>query len=302
MDQVFVQKTQGNSTCGNRGGMMHEGSGLIRDVVRIVNTSMPKILFLENVPQVLGNGSVDYILRELRMYDVAWAVLKACDVGRPHVRKRFFAVAVLRCAEARHVLGNAVAVSKAHDLRSPDHEPRRMLDVNTTANVRRWKAMGNSVVPACSKRAFEVLGDIHLDPCRLSLPVLPGTKLPLCGYFNGRMYENEVPTVKQTYANVTFDSQLYKPPSGHRPHPTHNADILFEGVRSVPFWSTPRTCSNMSHLLTRRSMGDLGTQLRFERETPDDDRRGTASAEFAEWLMVNPPASWPLSPVLPTVP
>jgi hypothetical protein len=68
-------------------------------------------------------------------------------------------------------------------------------------------------------------------------------------------------------------------------------------VRDVPLraWATPRGGAiGSTRVLTKRSITDLGTQLRFEAGTPDRTRPGRPDPEFVEWLMGFPPG-WTLS-------
>ena len=53
--------------------------------------------------------------------------------------------------------------------------------------------------------------------------------------------------------------------------------------------ATPRfNCPRPACSVTARTLKDLPTQLRFERDTPDDVRKGYVSPDFLEWLMGYP--------------
>ena len=83
------------STAGKQAGV-HEGtrSGLYREVLRIAGVVRPKQLFLENVSAILSNG-LGTVLGDLAAlgYDCRWLCIRASDVGAPHHRDRWFALA-----------------------------------------------------------------------------------------------------------------------------------------------------------------------------------------------------------------
>lgn len=86
------------STAGKQAGV-HEGtrSGLYREVLRIAGVVRPKQLFLENVSAILSNG-LGTVLGDLAAlgYDTRWLCIRASDVGAPHHRDRWFALADTR--------------------------------------------------------------------------------------------------------------------------------------------------------------------------------------------------------------
>lgn len=83
------------SVAGKQAGV-HEGtrSGLYREVLRIAGVVRPKQLFLENVSAILSNG-LGTVLGDLAAlgYDTRWLCIRASDVGAPHHRDRWFALA-----------------------------------------------------------------------------------------------------------------------------------------------------------------------------------------------------------------
>ena len=59
--------------------------------------------------------------------------------------------------------------------------------------------------------------------------------------------------------------------------------------RRLRLWATPRfNCPRPACSVTARTMKDLPTQLRFEKDTPDDVRKGYVAPEFLEWIMGYP--------------
>ncbi len=83
------------SVAGKQAGL-GEGtrSGLYREVLRIAGVVRPRYIFLENVSAILSNG-LGVVLGDLAEmgYDAKWCCVKASDVGAPHGRDRWFALA-----------------------------------------------------------------------------------------------------------------------------------------------------------------------------------------------------------------
>ena len=69
-------------------------SGLYREVLRIAGIVRPKLIFLENVAAIKSNG-LETVLKDLALmgYDCRWLCIRASDVGAPHHRDRWFALA-----------------------------------------------------------------------------------------------------------------------------------------------------------------------------------------------------------------
>lgn len=83
------------SVAGKQAGL-GEGtrSGLYREVLRIAGVVRPRYIFLENVSAILSNG-LGVVLGDLASmgYNCKWLCIKASDVGAPHGRDRWFALA-----------------------------------------------------------------------------------------------------------------------------------------------------------------------------------------------------------------
>jgi len=285
-------------------------SGLIREVFRLVEESKPSFVFLENVKEVLEstNGTVNYIIEQFRKlgYRLAWMVVSAQDVGLPHRRNRFFALAVRQGVE-RAVVEKALAGSKAHVLPDRGDEPPRLSLTGDKAQLLGRIAMyGNSVVPPAVKLAFETLLQVSSQsvPSVLLLMRQPqvhlswtGTKprrkpphLPSCGFADAEgLYEHDMGP-KEFAPGATADVVLlpdsYKVRDKYVPHnvlPIHSKPVR------LTMWATPRHGSTAaSQVLTARTQSDLGTQLRFDHRTPEELRAGVPNAEFVRHLMGYP--------------
>lgn len=82
------------SFAGKGAGIEGARSGLWRYLAVAIRVLRPRLVVLENVSAVLVRG-LDRVLADLAGlgYDVRWTCLRASDVGAPHRRRRWFAVA-----------------------------------------------------------------------------------------------------------------------------------------------------------------------------------------------------------------
>lgn len=81
------------SIAGRRAGLDGERSGLFFELSRIVRTTRPRIVVLENVAGIYtkGLGTVLGTLAE-DGYDCIWTSIQAAEVGAPHRRERWFCI------------------------------------------------------------------------------------------------------------------------------------------------------------------------------------------------------------------
>jgi DNA (cytosine-5)-methyltransferase 1 len=94
------------SAAGKGGGIDGERSGLWREMARIVGEVLPRFVFVENSPLLVGRGAA-MVIGDLAAlgYDCRWACVAASDVGAPHQRDRFWLVADAgsgRCMQSCH--------------------------------------------------------------------------------------------------------------------------------------------------------------------------------------------------------
>jgi DNA (cytosine-5)-methyltransferase 1 len=83
------------SSAGKRAGIQGSKSEVWFDVARIVRDVRPRIVFLENVDDLVIRG-IDTVLGHLAEMGFAacWGVFSAAEVGAPHLRERIFILAV----------------------------------------------------------------------------------------------------------------------------------------------------------------------------------------------------------------
>ena len=80
------------SLAGSREGIEHgKKSGLWREFARIIREIRPRYVFLENVAAITTAG-LGIVLGDLAAcgFDAEWGCLRACDIGAPHIRNRWF--------------------------------------------------------------------------------------------------------------------------------------------------------------------------------------------------------------------
>lgn len=83
------------SNAGGKAGV-EEGtrSGLYRELLRIVRMVRPRFFYMENVSALLHNGMGTVVADVAALgYGIRWCCIQASDVGAPHERERWFALA-----------------------------------------------------------------------------------------------------------------------------------------------------------------------------------------------------------------
>jgi len=285
---------QGNSALGKRKGMDDPRSGLIKDVLRILSVRKPPVVFLENVKEVVQrtNGSFQYVAQELQTleYDFAWMILKASQVGRPHVRARFFLVGLRRDCSGIDIetLVEAARLNKESELQRMNSlvEPDRMLlTANVLENRKLLGLFGNSVVPGCCACAFYTLINKIVEVRKVK-PIASFSSefnCPAGVSEDNTVYNSAFPRIPETTLALVFDPKAFKTDKKISSQST-SAPVVTP--QEAEFWSTPRYGANHScNYLTERSIRDLATQVRFERSTPDSQREGSINPAFVQWLM-----------------
>lgn len=353
---------QGFSKLGKRQGYEHEGSGLFRQIVRLLGAAelgRPALVFLENVPQILGLG-MDALAATLSgaelAYDLRWVVVSAERVGALHQRRRWFCLAARSDDRGRDAVRRAGALLDAGraepfrwDAATVSLTPRATV-VDNRLRRSRIALLGNSVVPDAVRLAFDLL--VRCAVTDLLGPTVSGSPPPGGG---GGAYrrrgegaaaswpsagrwtaaaealhcaaaattetpqrrtpqplpallsraavgaEEDRPARKRPRrpeweegnlrdAPLRLDPALYVRP-GYRPSPLLRPELRLTSPVRATRWATPRHgCFSASAILTRRTLRDLPTQVRFEADTPEDLRNGQLEARFVELLMGYPSA------------
>lgn len=302
----------GFSALGHRKGFEERQSGLFSEILRIADETRCPMLFLENVPNVLklGMHDVAHELATKRGYELRWCVVAAEDVGAPHVRSRWFCLAVRPGYKHRWNLASKYA---PHPW-SAAKMPPRATPLASNLSRASMRLLGNSVVPDAVRYAFLYLsGGCNAIPSSLDTPagltLSPSVASPAAPgkhrrvFYAGRIEwpkcgvllptdrapadrPQPIPFRKPPHLTLVFDPSLFKatkPPSGLLSVPR-----LTEPV-TVSRWATPRHgCISAVNYITERTAHDLPTQVRFEASTRDRDRAGGVNPAFVEWLMGYP--------------
>jgi hypothetical protein len=285
---------QGFSASGVRKGLADARSKLFYEILRAIDVFKPKLIFLENVPLVVRSfQEISSSLHGDRGYELRWVCLPASDVGAPHLRNRWFCLAVL--PSFRHAWSGL-----EYTPFDWSEEPQRMIPQMTSIDKSRMEMLGNSVVPDVVRKAFIMLVSAFKqhDICTSCIDFTPvnrtvgtgricgsNTKWPSCGIISESELHMEIVQVQRPNICLILEGG-YPEPDVKNPKVKHE---LMQKFTMKPEYPTPRrSCVYPSRVLTKRSMGDLGTMLAFEINTPPEQRHWWVNPRFVEWLMGYP--------------
>ena len=102
-----------------RTGLNGERSGLWWEMLRTIRLVRPKYFLVENVAAILNRGRMDVFLGSVAEagFDAEWDCVPAKEIGAPHERDRFFALAY-----ANEIMGQT---------RDRDHQPKAPIFAGT---------------------------------------------------------------------------------------------------------------------------------------------------------------------------
>jgi DNA (cytosine-5)-methyltransferase 1 len=151
---------QGISSAGKRLGLSDPRSGLIFEMLSIINEIRPCLVFAENSPHLRTNGfgSILQSLADMG-YDAQWGVLGAWHAGAPHRRDRLWIVATNTDSDSEHAfpLNAEVAGSSEHIGPWATEPGVGRVAYGVAEKLDRLRAVGNGQVPAVVKIAWETL-------------------------------------------------------------------------------------------------------------------------------------------------
>jgi len=161
------------SNAGSRVGLEGERSRLFFQIMRLTNEFRPRFLFLENVSAIITLG-IGTVLSEISKlgYNARYGIIPASAVGARHRRSRWWLFAY-----PESIRLDVDRVKKRISRKTNKIKPCKSLDIFSNANrqnngrvhsqyrmfndvpngVDRIKALGNAVVPAQAKFAFDIL-------------------------------------------------------------------------------------------------------------------------------------------------
>ena len=288
----------GMSSCGKQEGFANQQTGLYAHVVRLVQEALPPMVFLENVAPIIDLGLDDVVatLSRAGYTSISWMLAYAYQTGAPQMRRRWFCLAV-----RPEALGRTIKRT------GPEFVPfpwTRETVARMTCDKIPWfrhrlGMMGNSVVPDTVRLAFCWL----YSGGTLSAPEAPlATTLTLRAPEPKRPFKTDEMRVFGTHQKgkmMAIDGPRNLPARPDRnlvlepnavPPPAVPNPAISTGLITRPFklmtWATPRRSNTHgARQLTNRCKNDLGTQLKFERSTPDAVRSGHSNPRWVEWLM-----------------
>tara|TARA_R100000231_G_scaffold90530_4_gene68388 strand:+ start:763 stop:1521 length:759 start_codon:yes stop_codon:yes gene_type:complete len=157
------------STAGNQRGITNgTRSGLWWEMHRIIVELQPRIIIMENVPNIVRLGGTDVVGSLANIgYGCEWSVISARQFGAPHMRKRWFCVAYTNMSRHQKqyepIMLESSGGSRSRDRKiggvhirnywQQEKDPPRLCNVDDGIPDRlaKLKALGNAIVPQCSE-------------------------------------------------------------------------------------------------------------------------------------------------------
>jgi DNA (cytosine-5)-methyltransferase 1 len=258
------------SSIGLRKGIAQgKRSSLFYEIMRIADECPTvKVLFLENVSNIVKCGLKEVVEEcTKRGFNLQWTVLSAGDQGAPHLRRRWFCLAVrggqFDTARIEAALDNPSEVpnwDKEPEQRitfRPAYRDDPTYDPNWSM---RSQCLGNAVVPAVARRAFGELMQMHknwasMAACLSSYGV-PAVELTYPYPDAGLIFDKQFFALPRTMKSLkgTKQVQLPKRVSIH-------LDCGDGEARRLESYPTPRRGVTHASTLTPRSMHDLPSVL-----------------------------------------
>lgn len=254
-------------------------SGLIFEIFNVLD-KFPSIqaVFLENSPMIVSRGLEEVVTRlEARGFQMAWGVFSAREVGAPHLRRRWYCLAV------KTIKLPMLRMGKRNNLWDHERIPRVLEKTRTSMRElsTRAQVIGNSVVPQCVRCAYNSLNSAlqgKLSPSKVS-------NASILVFADGCTSHFHRPLVNITMPDV---------------------NLLVEYVehsQRYSSWSTPIRNIYAGINETVRAARMLATQILHDRATleyvhrltgmhvttKDMNRSWTINPDFIEWLMGYPP-------------
>lgn len=280
----------GMSTAGKRQGFQEKQTGLFHELLRVIDIFKTPLIFMENVANILAIGMKDVVdeLATKRGYELRWVTMPAYAVGLPHMRKRWYCLAV-------RTDSNYSYSQPLQDFKYPvGVEPARMIMEKSPYNNEVLRVLGNALIPACARLAFTMLFSnfqcnqltgcptltfAHVDTSLLP-PAKPGLFPPSGIHANHTTFRLPQPCFSKPNLGLLLLGRPLPPVVS----PRLSSAIIT--TAKLALWATPRSNSiSCCNVLTMRSARDLATQLKFEANTVESFRNGKPNPMWVQWLM-----------------
>lgn len=169
------------SNAGPRVGIEGKRSGVWKNVAEAVRVLRPGLVFLENVAVIKRRG-LDVVVADLVSigYGVQWTYLRASDIGAPHQRHRWFAVArpngptgeIIRDRPETGPLLMPSPTTKEGSSgpgrstkRTGGDNPRTVISLLPTPASRDWKSSASNLIGANARPLNETLAHTESWVC-----------------------------------------------------------------------------------------------------------------------------------------
>jgi len=295
----------GFSAYGHRKGFDNEHSALFFATMRVVDESRASVVFIENVPGIVQSAAaiVDELARQ-RGFELRWCTMGAGDAGAPHLRRRWFCLALKpKSPFKRRILQVVGPAFQPYDWSAS--EPSRTVRLDSALKRRvgrmRWGVIGNAVVADVVRLAFLRLFTmgaveglvpgkapyVRADPeTGASSAVSKHSWITVATKSGGLAYHTPATEIRDASRDLklVLDPAAVKKPK--TVSPLQSSELVTRPMK-LTRWSTPRHGNTGGcHVLTLRSARDLSTQIKFERGTRN--RLWPPNPEFGEWMMGMP--------------
>lgn len=169
---------KGMATSQSEGGTR---SGLLWEVERILverereHSTLPTILLMENVPEVIGSGNIEHFKKwEQRLREFGYSnfveILNGKDYGIPQNRRRCFMVSILGKSAYDYTYSFPCKIPlqyRLKDLLEKEVDESYFLDDETIERISQWKSQENPIENAIDiERERESNADIDRKGCR----------------------------------------------------------------------------------------------------------------------------------------
>jgi hypothetical protein len=257
----------------------------------------PKAVFLENVPTLVGESSAqdfETIVNTFSQlgYDGRYVVMHGYDVKCPQKRKRVYLLFY-----RRGIVLPPLSFKKHHRKYSWKKEPVPRMVTNQCKFCKRYRLIGNSVIPELTTLALAILwSGMTVDAPTLYKQktihfVTPystthsQSKKNAAFIIQGkRIYVSKPKTYSNSYnpPRIILDPTVYVSTVNRVKSPALKKPLTTIG------WCTLTTIMGPNSVLTSRQSHCIGTQIRFARDTANNLRSGMLNPEFLEYLQGYP--------------
>ena len=303
----------GFSKRGRREGFKNEHSAMFFKTIDVIKALSPSMVMFENVAEILtfdkGTSVQAICANMMRLgYFITWTTCSASDVGKPHLRNRWFC---LCCKDTPSRLKDIQglflddAATSIPELTSGDE------GVKTS---KRLFALGNAIVPLAARlsffrmyTAFNVRYPVDMVSLKDVRYAREGRNFRECVPWSAILPKHAEVCVQgtkdlhvnikkvRTLANITLDPNHFKTQKEYVENASRpRRSPLVKGKLHLHLWPTPRTGGiTHSHNLSQRTVRDLSTAAMYactvgDRSYPPTTDSDRMNVQYVEWMMGYP--------------